>query len=196
MASSGSEATANVAVLFARRDSIYKELGCDVWDIDRDARKWPGGVPCVAHPPCRAWGNFAWNSHHTPEEKALGPWAVEQVRKWGGVLEHPRGSKLWKAASLPRPENGEDQFGGYTIVANQFLWGHKALKPTWLYICGTRDLPPIPQRGIGSAPTHYVSDGGKGGGKHLKFLSKKSREKTPVSMAHWLVEVARRCRTK
>ena len=44
-----------VAVLFARADSIYKTLpGCDVYDIKRDARTWPGGCPVVAHPPCRA----------------------------------------------------------------------------------------------------------------------------------------------
>jgi hypothetical protein len=35
-----------VAVLFARADSVYKALdGCDVWDIERDARRWPGGSP-------------------------------------------------------------------------------------------------------------------------------------------------------
>ena len=46
-----------VAILFARSDSYYKTLPeCDVWDIERDARKWPGGAPVVAHPPCRAWG--------------------------------------------------------------------------------------------------------------------------------------------
>jgi hypothetical protein len=34
-----------VAVLFARADSIYKTLaGCDVWDEARDALKWLGGV--------------------------------------------------------------------------------------------------------------------------------------------------------
>jgi hypothetical protein len=35
-----------VAVLFARKDSIYKTMPeCDVWDIERDAREWPGGMP-------------------------------------------------------------------------------------------------------------------------------------------------------
>lgn len=30
-----------IAVLFARADSIYKTLPeCDVWDATRDARKW------------------------------------------------------------------------------------------------------------------------------------------------------------
>jgi len=48
-----------VAVLFARADSHYKALpGVDVWDEARDARKWPGGAPLVAHPPCRLWAKL------------------------------------------------------------------------------------------------------------------------------------------
>lgn len=44
--------TRTVATLFVRSDSIYKSLpGVDAWDISRDARKWPGGCPVVAHPP-------------------------------------------------------------------------------------------------------------------------------------------------
>lgn len=51
----------NVAVLFARSDSVYKSIpGCDVWDINRDARNWKGGAPIVAHPPCRAWGGILY----------------------------------------------------------------------------------------------------------------------------------------
>ena len=46
-----------VAVLFVRSDSVYKQMAdVDCYDIDRDARTWPGGCPVVAHPPCRAWG--------------------------------------------------------------------------------------------------------------------------------------------
>lgn len=49
----------DVAVLFARQDSTYKALsGVDVYDIDRDARTFQGGMPVVAHPPCRAWGRL------------------------------------------------------------------------------------------------------------------------------------------
>ena len=76
-----------VAVLFARADSIYKTLpGCDVWDIDRDARKWPGGAPIVGHPPCRAWGGLRHMAKPRPDEKALATWCVDQIRKWGGCL--------------------------------------------------------------------------------------------------------------
>lgn len=38
-----------VAVLFARSDSYYKSLpGCDVWDAERDARRWLGAGQCAA----------------------------------------------------------------------------------------------------------------------------------------------------
>ena len=47
-----------VAVLFARADSYYKTLpGCEVYDMERDARTYDGPWPVVAHPPCRAWGS-------------------------------------------------------------------------------------------------------------------------------------------
>src|SRR5712671_3163773 len=88
-----------VAALFVRRDSIYKSMaGIDAWDFDRDARKWPGGMPVVAHPPCAQWCALAHFARCDAEQKALGPYAVELVRQHGGVLEHPAHSKLWKAA--------------------------------------------------------------------------------------------------
>ena len=40
-----------VAVLFARADSTYKTLpGTDVWDIERNARLWPGCAPADTPP--------------------------------------------------------------------------------------------------------------------------------------------------
>jgi len=74
-----------VAVLFARADSIYKTLpGCDVYDIERDARTWPGGCPVVAHPPCRAWASLRNHAKPREGEKDLAHFAVAMVRKWGG----------------------------------------------------------------------------------------------------------------
>ena len=79
-----------IAVLFARADSNYKQLPeCDVWDAERDARNWPGGCQVVAHPPCRAWGRLRHFAKPRDDEKDLARFAVAQVRKWGGVLEHP-----------------------------------------------------------------------------------------------------------
>ena len=75
----------DVAVLFARRDSVYKSLaGCDVWDIDRDAMTWTGGAPVVAHPPCRAWGRLRTFAKPREFARSTGPFAIDQVRAWGG----------------------------------------------------------------------------------------------------------------
>ena len=120
-----------VAILFARVDSVYKSIpGCDVWDAERDARKWPGGSPVVAHPPCRLWGRLRHFANVVPGEKELATWAVEKVREYGGVLEHPHGSLLWRVMNLPRL-GARDEWGGWTAALPQFWLGHKAEKASW-----------------------------------------------------------------
>lgn len=180
-----------IAVLFARRDSIYKSLpDCDVWDIERDARNWPGGCPVVAHPPCRAWGTLAQFASPRPGEKELAIWSVEQVRTWGGVLEHPCRSRLWPVAGLPAPGQ-KDQWGGWTLPILQWWWGHRAEKATRLYICGCEphEIPPIPYR-IGEAECMVSGDRRKSG---KPGLSQNNRERTPPALAEWLVTLARLC---
>lgn len=187
-----------VAILFARADSHYKALpDVDVWDAERDARRWPGGCPVVAHPPCRAWGRLRHFARPRPDEKALALWAVEQVRKFGGVLEHPACSTLWPIAGLPSPRT-RDQWGGWTLPIHQHWWGHRAEKKTWLYIvgCAPGDVPPLPYRM--DEPTHTVSSSGRRrDGTCLKArpeLTKAEREHTPPDLAKWLVELAARCK--
>lgn len=182
----------SVAVLFARRDSIYKTLpGVDVWDADRDARGWPGGSPVVAHPPCRTWAMLSHFAKPRPNEEALAAWAVRQVQRWGGVLEHPARSRLWPVMLLPEP-GIRDSFGGWTLPILQWWWGHKADKATRLYICGCepRDVPPLPYR-IGE-PTHCVAPS-PGNVFRKKCITHRDREATPPALAQWLVELARRC---
>jgi len=138
-----------IAVLFARQDSRYKQLkGYDVYDIDRDARNYNGSHPVIAHPPCRAWGRLSHMANPRPDEKQLAYFALEQVRKNGGVLEHPKGSKLWKEVPLPMPNEAPDKFGGFTILIDQYHFGHVARKWTHLYIVGIKpeEVPPIPFR--------------------------------------------------
>lgn len=192
-----------VAVLFARADSIYKTLqGCDVWDMERDARRWPGGAPVVAHPPCRAWGRLRHFAKPRPDEKALALFAVGQVRKWGGVLEHPARSTLWQAAGLPL--FGErDAFGGWTLPIYQHWWGHRAEKATWLYVvgCAPAQIPTMPMV-LGGA-SHVIAqcktlpDGTRVTKGHPKWrpeVTKAEREHTPPALAQWLVELARQCK--
>ncbi len=183
-----------VAVLFARSDSNYKSISaCDVWDFDRDARKWPGGAPVVAHPPCRLWGKlrqFA-KSEDPISEKMLAVQAVQAVQKYGGVLEHPAESTLWAHMGLPLPGRAPDRFGGWTAEIRQCDWGHKAEKLTWLYIVGCHPdaLPDMPPS---SDPTGVIKPQ-RGVPRTLKIVTKAEREHTPQPLAVWLVDLASRC---
>lgn len=181
-----------VAVLFARADSIYKTMPVDVWDIERDARNWQGGLPLVAHPPCRGWGRLRQFSHATDDERALAPLAAAHVRRHGGVLEHPAESTLWAHCGLPRPGQFPDSFGGWSLAVDQYIFGHRAEKATWLYVvgCDPDDIPDMPIRG--GRPTHCVRP--TKSYPRLPSITKREREATPPAFAAWLVELASRCR--
>lgn len=186
-----------ITVLFARADSVYKSLpDCDVWDADRDARRWPGGTPVVAHPPCRAWGSLRHMAKPRPDEKQLAVWAVQKVREFGGVLEHPKNSQLWPAEGLP-PPGQFDSYGGWTLPIFQQWWGHRAEKATLLYIVGCRpaDVPQMPMC-LGEASHVIASSSRRQYRDHPFFkpeVTKAEREHTPPALAAWLVELATRC---
>lgn len=188
-----------VAVLFARADSFYKSLdGVEVFDAERDARNFGGVCPVVAHPPCRAWGRLRKLAKPRPDEKDLARFAVDAVRLRGGILEHPQGSMLWQEEGLPRPREGVDAFGGFTLQVSQLWWGHKAEKSTWLYVVGAdmREIEADIPFHMGY-PSHVVTSSSglnrRGGFWKLPELSKAAREHTPPELAKWLVKWAERC---
>jgi hypothetical protein len=195
----------SISVLFARRDSVYKTIpNCDVWDEERDARKWVGPGVIVAHPPCRAWGGMRHLATNVPEyERGLAIWSIEQIRKHGGVLEHPRRSELWPHLNLPVPGKGKDEYGGWTLGVHQLWWGHRAEKATLLYIVGCEpgDIPTIPGF-IGEAQfcvgtkmhRRDYAQNHKATGRPIKpEITKQEREHTPREFAEWLIELASRC---
>ena len=57
------EGAGGVTVLFVASDSIYKALGCDCYDTERNALTYRGNNPVVAHPPCQLWGKMAVVNH-------------------------------------------------------------------------------------------------------------------------------------
>ena len=187
-----------IAVLFARADSVYKTLpDCDVWDAERDARLWPGGNPCIAHPPCRAWGQLRHMAKPRPDEKELALWAVKQVQKNSGVLEHPNKSTLWAAAGLPAAGKF-DAFGGWTLPIFQSWWGHRAEKATLLYIvgCAPADIPEMPMC-LGRASHVIASSKKRQRRDHPLFrpeVTRPEREHTPPNLAAWLLDLAGRCK--
>lgn len=180
-----------ITVLFARKDSIYKSMGLDVWDIDRDAMNFFGSNPVIAHPPCRMWGKLSYFAKPRPGEENTAFHAIDRVRQNGGILEHPAYSKLWKVAGLPRPGAGCDEFGGYTIDIDQSWFGHKARKRTWLYIVGVKqsELPLIPLSL--DAIQYVVTCSKRKHGDNLKEVKKSEREHTPEKLAKWLIETAK-----
>ena len=186
-----------VAALFVRSDSVYKQMpGVDCYDIERDARTWTGGCPVVAHPPCRAWGSLRALAKPRADERNLACMAVAMVREFGGALEHPAASTLWKACGLAEPGT-IDAAGGRCITVNQWHWGHRASKPTRLYFVGLRydELPAQPRRS--GKPTHCITQGHgirQGMPGFLPRVTDAEREHTPPDLARWLVELASRCR--
>lgn len=130
------------------------------------------------------------------DEKQLAIFAVAQVRRFGGVLEHPAASTLWIEASLPRP-GAFDEFGGWTMPIHQSWFGHRAEKKTLIYIVGCVPAQ-LPDYGLDLGyPTHTISSSGRrGDGSRLKArpeCTKAEREHTPLNLAVWLVDIARRC---
>ena len=157
------------------------------YGIERDATKYKGPGPVVAHPPCAHWSRL--KALATAPDMHCGPIAVRQVRRIGrGVLEHPADSSLWRFCGLPRP--GELAFDRtFTLEVEQVRWGHKARKRTWLWFVGVdrSSLPPIPPP---RQPTHCVDDGAArrdGRPPALPGLKAGERHITPPAFARWLV---------
>lgn len=185
-----------IAVLYVDPLGPYPKMdGVDWWDEARDATTYAGPHAVIAHPDCGPWGKlrhlYRGHGHH------CAPRAVEQVRRWGGVLEHPAHSRLWAYAELPKPGAGRDAWGGYAIAINQSDWGHCARKPTWIYCVGV-DPALAAQRPASREPTHWI--GGtrnvvRGGHRGrvppgIKVCSAQQRRRTPPLFAAWLVSLA------
>lgn len=133
-----------IAALFVAAKGAYADLpGVDVWDEARDARLYPGPHPVVAHPPCSRWCRLAglvearWG-HRRGDDGGCFASALQAVRTWGGVLEHPAYSDAWAAFGLTRPPTAPgwhvaDFQGGWACYVEQGRYGHAAKKATWLY---------------------------------------------------------------
>lgn len=198
-----------VAALYVEPDGVYAGLpDVDPWDEGRDARLYAGPHPVVAHPPCQRWGRYwggapkTWPRLKLGDDKGCFKAALEAVRKWGGVLEHPEGSHAWRAFELNLPPHdggwvNADFQGGWTCCVEQGWYGHRARKATWLYACGV-DLPRLKW---GSAPGDFVRlDEGFHSAEERRRavktgacqrLSKKQRAATPPEFRDVLLAMAR-----
>jgi hypothetical protein len=143
-----------IAALYIETAGCYVGMpGVEAWDEVRDARRYIGPLPVVAHPPCQRWGRYATGSPRKPAQYRVGEdggcfaAALTAVRNWSGVLEHPKDSLAWDwfGVQKPPPSGGwvrADSFGGWTCCVDQGHYGHFANKRTWLYAVGV-DLPSL-----------------------------------------------------
>jgi hypothetical protein len=203
-----------IAALYVQAGGAYYGLPeVDPWDEARDARRYEGPYPVVAHPPCQRWGRF-WAGQplyikRTGQRKVKGDdggcfaAALAAVRRWGGVLEHPEGSHAWTHFGLSKPLRGggwvaADSHGGWTCCVEQGRYGHYARKPTWLYAVRCelpelrwgRSAPQFPQWAIDKHGLDYCKRAGelafKGGG-----VNSTARIHTPAEFRDVLVRMAR-----
>lgn len=205
-----------VAALYVETNGAYYGLpGVDPWDEARDARKYAGPHPVVAHPPCQRWGKM-WAGQplwikRTGQRKIKGDdggcfaAALAAVRRFGGVLEHPEQSYAWSRFGLNRPPRAggwvvADEHGGWTCCVEQGRYGHYARKPTWLYVVGC--LPPQLDWGIGESriPQWAIERYGLARAKRAGELAFKGggtdsspRIHTPGPFRDLLLSIARLC---
>jgi hypothetical protein len=138
-----------VAALFVETDGAYfGQPGVEPWDESRDARRYRGPHPVVAHPPCQRWGRYWHGAPNKPHQYRLGEddgcfaAALTAVRNYGGVIEHPAHSRAWSffGLAIPPSRGGwvkADGHGGWTCHVEQGHYGHISRKATWLYAVGT-----------------------------------------------------------
>jgi hypothetical protein len=141
-----------IAALYVETNGVYYGLeDVDPWDEARDARLYAGPWPVVAHPPCARWSRLAgftearFGLKRGADGGCFGA-ALEAVRTFGGVLEHPAYSAAWDAFGLPEPlvvagwTGGT--CGGWSAYIEQGRYGLPVKKATWLYGCGV-ELPDL-----------------------------------------------------
>ena len=194
-----------VAAIFVQPDGCYaNDSRIDAWPEHRDARKYSGALPVVAHPPCQLWGamanvNFArWGGEHNRPGNDGGCFAsaLSSVNQFGGVLEHPAKTRAWAAHGLSKPAGlGWSRSGdGWVCEVWQSAYGHRANKATWLYYQGT--VKPFEldwSRPTGTHQIGFCDQRGKAANKPT--LGRREANATPESFKEALIALALHSRT-
>ena len=175
-----------IPVLFANKESFYKDFEIfDVYDEERNAFNYTGRSPLIAHPPCRLFSRLRYFSNADKKELQCAYFALDKIRRFGGILEHPRSSTLWMNGNF-RLNGSVDAYGGFLRSVDLSWFGFPARKPTMLYFCGIspKNLPPFPISF--NSITHKV---GGSGCMRLQEISIKKRSETPIDMINYFLEV-------
>lgn len=211
-----------IAALFVQSNGIYfGRPDVEPYDVKRDAMTYRGPHPVVAHPPCARWCRLAglvekrWG-HKKGDDGGTFAHALHCVRTYGGVLEHPAYSDAFAAFGLPIPtDKGGWQMGlcgGWGCHVEQWHYGHRAKKATWLYAWGATELPslrwgatpdnaPVASGHAGSSTTERRRALVSWCGNHVKDGEKRERlghraaSATPPAFAEMLLGLARSVRS-
>ena len=195
-----------IAALFVDEKGVYANLpGVEVWGISRDARTYAGPHPVVCHSPCSRWCRLAglvearWG-HKRGEDGGCFAAALNAVRTWGGVLEHPAYSDAWRTFGLPVPtQHGWQRgiCGGWSAHVNQGAYGHVAKKATWLYAFGVIDLPELLWRVEPDPATRALVSNNRNHtkpGDTRRRVIKKAAAATPIAFRDLLIGIAKSAR--
>ena len=194
-----------IAALFVQENGCYYGIdGVDPWPESRDARKYDGPHPVVAHPPCQLWGRFArvnykrWGGEHNKPGNDGGCFAsaLISVRTVCGVLEHPADTYAWAAHELPKPKGiGWQCINDWALESEwvcevwQSAYGHKARKRTWLFYRGQR--APLDLRWDRKPGTHWIGHyDRKIPGNYKPGLTAKEASATPIDFRDELIKLA------
>lgn len=189
-----------LAVLFAEKNGCYSELPfVDLWDRDRDARNYNGSLPVIAHPPCQLWGALAnvnysrWGGEHNKPGNDGGcfEFALNAVRRCGGVLEHPATSRAFVKYGIKPNGMGWQQVidRGWVCEVWQSAYGHRARKATWLYYVGSQ--PPLDLNWERKPGTHQIGcQDQRGKDRNKPTLNKTEANATPKNFRNELVVLA------
>lgn len=192
-----------IAALYVETDGAYYGLpDVDPWDEERDARLYDGPHPVVAHPPCSTWCQLASVNAARYDDFEIGAdggcfeAALNAVRRFGGVLEHPAYSLAWAHFALPAPTRGgwsRTMFdsGEWATEVSQSAYGHRARKRTWLLYVGDNPPPLDWSDPCGSA---WVSWGDRDRYPDVPRLSKREAKATPAAFRYLLLGIARSAR--
>lgn len=193
-----------VAALFVEKGGVYYGIpGVDPWDAERDAMRYAGPWPVVAHPPCSRWCRLAglvearWG-HKRGDDGGTFAHALDCVRRFGGVLEHPAYSGAWPAHDLNAPPTGGGWVsagwcGGWTCYVEQAWYGHAAKKATWLYAHSV-ELPSLRWGHVPDAEVRalvsWCSNRVKSGESRPR-VGKDAASRTPPELRDALIAIAR-----
>jgi hypothetical protein len=195
-----------IAALYVAKDGCYYGIpDVDPWDEERDARLYAGPHPVVAHPPCHLWVNMAavnWKRYQRQrpawypggDDGGCFASALDAVRRFGGVLEHPAFSHAWLEFGLLQPSDYQwTQCADTTSEAGdiwvcevwQSAYGHRARKRTWLLFCGAEQPADLNwERNPGTAQCGWFD-------RNKPTLSKREALSTPIPFRDLLLEIAR-----